>query len=83
MREGDDVFAPVRAAPANVLVNGKTHPWRLGLTVADVLAERGGEDDTVAVATAVNGNFVPRQERQDTPLWPDDRLAVFSAIVGG
>ena len=83
MREGDDVFAPVRATPANVLVNGTPHPWRLGLTVADVLVERGAEDDAVAVATAVNGGFVARQERQDTPLWPDDRLVIFSAIVGG
>ena len=83
MREGDDVFAPVRTASANVLVNGAPHPWRLGLTVADVLKERGGEDEAVAVATAVNGSFVPRDERLETPLWPDDRLVVFSAIVGG
>ncbi len=87
MREGDDVFAPApvaRPAPshaAHVLVNGGEHPWRLGLTVADVLAERG--DDVASVATAVNTRFVPRGARAETPLWPDDRLVVFSAIVGG
>ena len=81
MREGDDVFAPARATPANVIVNGGTHAWRLGITVADILAERG--DDGEAVATAVNTRFVPRDARAETPLWPDDRLVVFSAIVGG
>ena len=81
MHEGDDVFAPVRTRPASVLVNGEPHAWRLGLTVADVLAERGSEDDSVA--TAVNTRFVPRAARVDTPLWPDDRVVIFSAIVGG
>ncbi len=81
MREGDDVFAPVRATAAKVIVNGQSHGWRLGITVADILAERG--DDRAAVATAVNTRFVPRDARAETPLWPDDRLVVFSAIVGG
>ena len=81
MHEGDDVFAPVRTRPANVLINGEAHAWRLGLTVADVLADRGSDDESVA--TAVNTRFVPRVARLETPLWPDDRLVVFAAIVGG
>jgi len=81
MREGDDVFAPPRVTPANVIVNGDPHAWRLGITVAEILARRG--DDDAAVATAVNTRFVPRAARAETPLWPDDRLVVFSAIVGG
>jgi sulfur carrier protein len=81
MLEGEDVFTPARVQAANVLVNGEPHAWRLGLTVADVLAERGSDDD--AVATAVNTRFVPRPARAETPLWPDDRVVVFSAIVGG
>jgi sulfur carrier protein len=81
MHEGDDVFAPALARCANLLVNGEARAWRLGLTVADVLAERGSDDG--AVATAVNTRFVPRSARQDTPLRPDDRVVVFSAIVGG
>ena len=85
MREGDDVFAPTREAAgqrtANVLVNGTAHPWRLGLTLADVLVERGTDDEFVA--TAVNTRFVPRATRVETALWPDDRVVVFSAIVGG
>ena len=83
MREGDDVFpaTSVRASSGHLVVNGEPHPWRLGLTVADILAERG--DDLESVATAVNTRFVPRGARAETPLWPDDRLVVFSAIVGG
>ena len=85
MREGDDVFetAPTQAGArsATVVVNGTPHPWRLGLTVADVLRERG--TDAEFVATAVNTRFVPRSARLETPLWPDDRLVVFAAIVGG
>lgn len=85
MREGDDVFAPTRDVieqrTANVLVNGSAHPWRLGLTLADVLVERGTDDEFVA--TAVNTRFVPRGARVETALWPDDRVVVFSAIVGG
>jgi sulfur carrier protein len=85
MREKDDVLAPARAetaqGTANVLVNGAPHPWRLGLTVADVLVERGTDGELVA--TAVNTRFVSRAARPETPLWPDDRMVVFSAIVGG
>ena len=81
MHEGDDVFAPARVRSANVLVNGEPLAWRLGLTVADVVAQRGSDDDSVA--TAVNTRFVPRSARSDTPLWPDDRVVIFSAIVGG
>ena len=81
MLEGEDVFTPARVRAANVLVNGEPLAWRLGLTVADVLAERGSDGD--AVATAVNTRFVPRSARAETPLWPDDRVVVFSAIVGG
>ena len=85
MREGDDVFETTRTAAAQkaatVVVNGAPHPWRLGLTLADVLLERGTEDEFVA--TAVNTRFVPRAARLETPLWPDDRVVVFAAIVGG
>jgi len=81
MREGDDVFAPTRAKAGNVMVNGAPHPWRLGLTVADMIAERGS--DEASVATAVNTRFVPRAARAQTPLWPDDHVVVFAAIVGG
>jgi len=81
MREGDDVSAPTRVQTALVLVNGEPHPWRLGLTVADLIVHRGSDDESVA--TAVNTRFVPRGERREAVLWPDDRVVIFSAIVGG
>ena len=81
MREGDNVFEASPVRTATVLVNGEAHAWRLGLTLADVLAERGSDDDQVA--TAVNTRFVPRTARLETPLWPGDRVVVFGAIVGG
>ena len=81
MREGDSVFDAPPVRTATVLVNGEPHAWRLGLTLADVLAARGSDDDSVA--TAVNTHFVPRPARPETPLWPDDRVVVFAAIVGG
>jgi sulfur carrier protein len=83
MREGDDVFAPARTerSAADVLFNGTPVAWRLGLTVADVLA--GQATDAASVATAVNGRFVAREDRAGMPLWPGDALIAFRAIVGG
>jgi len=81
MREGDFVFEEPPVRTGTVLVNGQPHAWRLGLTLADVLAERGSDGGNVA--TAVNTRFVPRPARAETALWPDDRVVVFAAIVGG
>jgi sulfur carrier protein len=64
-----------------VLINGTPVPWRDGLSVATVLAERG--DAREAVTTALNGRFVPRDARDDTLLAPGDCLTLFHAIVGG
>ena len=83
MREGDDVFASTRTerSSASVMFNGGPVAWRLGLTVADVLAEQAV--DATSVSTAVNGLFVPREARAQMPLWPGDALIAFHAIVGG
>jgi sulfur carrier protein len=69
------------AAPPAVLVNGAPLPWRDGLSVAAVLADRG--DPREAVTTALNGRFVPRDAREHTLLAPGDALTLFHAIVGG
>lgn len=65
------------AETETVQVNGRPVPWRPGLTVADLLTSPG------RVATALNGSFVPQDERARTRLRPGDRLTVFTAIVGG
>ena len=50
-------------------------------TLADLLTEQGFE--VTAVATAVNGQFVPRGARADHPLNDGDRIEVLSPMQGG
>ena len=67
--------------PAAIQVNGQPMAWVPGLTVDAALGSRTGTAE--AVATAVNGEFVPRGARAVTVLQPGDQLTVFTAIVGG
>jgi sulfur carrier protein len=64
-----------------ITVNHTRRPWRSGLHVGAVLAELGHAPE--AVATAVNGQFVPRAQRALTPLRPGDALTLFQPITGG
>lgn len=51
-----------------------------GTTLAQLLADLGhGEND---VSTAVNGNFIPKDERGYV-LQAEDMVLCFQAIVGG
>ncbi len=62
-----------------------TQQLPLGSTVTDLLAHLNQArclDDT-AVATAVNGEFVPRSERDQHTLHDGDAVLCFSAITGG
>lgn len=61
--------------------NGLTLPCPEGLTLAQLLDEQGLDPDTIA--TAVNGAFVPRDQRANTVLQPNDTVLTFQAIVGG
>lgn len=61
--------------------NDLTLPCPEGLTLAALLAEQGVNAEQVA--TAVNGEFVPRAQRASTPLQPGDTVLTFQAIVGG
>lgn len=67
--------------PTTIQVNGEHRPWQPGLQVAQVLDSLNTPANSVA--TALNGSFVPRAEREHTPLKPGDALMVFQAIVGG
>jgi len=51
------------------------------LTLAALLAAQGVQ--ATQVATAVNGEFIPRTQREATVLKPDDTVLTFQAIVGG
>jgi sulfur carrier protein len=69
------------AAAGTLRLNDRVLPHRPGLTLADLLAEQGL--DPAAVATAVNGEFVPRPARAQTLLREGDVVLTFQAIVGG
>jgi sulfur carrier protein len=62
-------------------LNGQPQPWRDGLSVAALLAEQGRAPD--AVATALNGVFVPRVRREATLIQPGDALTLIQPITGG
>lgn len=50
-------------------------------TLAQLIAERGL--DAASVATAVNGEFVPRGLRDGTTLTPGMRIEILSPMQGG
>ena len=61
--------------------NDHSLPCPEGLTLAALLSAQGV--NAGQVATAVNGSFVPRDQRTDTVLNPGDTVLTFQAIVGG
>ncbi len=63
-----------------IIVNTKPHEVALTSLFA-VLNELGFASP--AIATAVNGVFVPREAREDTKLKDGDRLEVLSPMQGG
>ncbi len=70
------------ASPTIALrLNGQTLATAAGATLADLLALRG--EDPMALATAVNGVFVPRELRVRTALQTGDDVTFFKAITGG
>ncbi|RTL43333.1 MAG: sulfur carrier protein ThiS [Burkholderiales bacterium] len=62
-------------------LNQQPQPWRPGLTVAALVAEQGHAP--AAVATALNGRFLPRDQREATPVCPGDALVLIQPITGG
>lgn len=63
-----------------ILVNAEPRDIA-GPTLAEALAELGL--DTPAVATALNGAFIPRDSRAATALAEGDRLEVLAPMQGG
>jgi sulfur carrier protein len=61
--------------------NDLTLPCPPGLTLAALLSAQ--QVNAGQVATAVNGTFVPRTQRETTVLKPGDTVLTFQAIVGG
>jgi len=76
MSESDSTPAMPR-----LYVNGQQQACTEGLTLAELLARLGEPPEQVA--TALNGRFVPRTQRERTRLASGDHITVFQAIVGG
>jgi sulfur carrier protein len=64
-----------------VTVNGDPAELADGATVADLVAQRSGGHDRVAVAR--NGDVVPRSTWAQTPLTPGDAVEVLAPTAGG
>ena len=62
-------------------LDGASRELPAGTTLADFVRERGYPEGSVA--TAVNGEFVPRDRRAETVLRDGDAVAMFRQIVGG
>ena len=66
---------------ADILLNGVPVAGAEGLSRSELLARLGEPAD--AVATALNGSFVAREQRGELRLARGDRINLFKAIVGG
>ncbi|MCZ2407034.1 MAG: sulfur carrier protein ThiS [Burkholderiales bacterium] len=66
---------------AQLRLNGCILPCPPGLTLQALLQAQG--IDALEVATAVNGQFVPRALRAERALQAGDTVLTFQAIVGG
>ncbi|MBW8467135.1 MAG: sulfur carrier protein ThiS [Thiobacillus sp.] len=72
---------PLIPVEATLRFNEHTLPCPDGLTLAALLDAQGM--DANQMATAVNGEFVPRALRAQTWLSAGDTVLTFQAIVGG
>ena len=63
-----------------LLVNGEAVATS-ARTLAELVAEQGFGEGTVA--TALNGDFVPRQARIQTRLAPGDKVEIVAPRQGG
>ncbi|WP_028357755.1 sulfur carrier protein ThiS [Brackiella oedipodis] len=67
----------------NVYINGLQQQVTEGSSLQDLLSELSKEHDTEMTATAVNEIFIPKTQRAQHTLKPEDRIAIFSPITGG
>lgn len=63
----------------NITLNGEPCRTKAG-TLADLLVEQGFDG---SIATAKNGDFVPRTQRASTTINEGDRIEVVAPMQGG
>ncbi|HSV48650.1 MAG TPA: sulfur carrier protein ThiS [Ramlibacter sp.] len=66
---------------AQITINGEQRPLHPGSTLADAISELNLAPQSVA--TAVNGEFVPRDLRPQRQLQDGDAVFTFQPITGG
>jgi sulfur carrier protein len=66
---------------STITVNGEARAIEQGTTLADLIAALGQAPQ--ALATAVNGEFVPRDARAGVRLKDGDAVFTFQPITGG
>ena len=64
-----------------IVLNGETKVVEPGATLADLIASL--DQPPQALATAVNGEFVPRESRAQVQLQAGDEVFTFQPITGG
>jgi sulfur carrier protein len=64
-----------------ITVNGNQHPWRHGLTVTGVLAEKNYVFPMIIVK--INDTFVPEDKYGTTPVNDGDDFWAIHLIAGG
>ena len=64
-----------------IRLNGQVRQLDDGSTLAALIASLGHAP--AALATAVNGDFVPRDQRPACHLQPGDSVTTFQPITGG
>jgi sulfur carrier protein len=64
-----------------ITLNGEPRSLEEGATLADLVAALGQAPQSLA--TAVNGEFVPRNARSDLQLRDGDAVFTFQPITGG
>jgi sulfur carrier protein len=67
--------------PKQITLNGEPRSLEEDATLADLVAALGQAPQ--ALATAVNGEFVPRNARGDVRLRDGDAVFTFQPITGG
>lgn len=72
---------PSSAPALRLTVDGRPHHAPAGQTLAGLLADWPHAPD--AVATALNGRFVPRERRAATVLADGDAITLIRPIEGG
>jgi sulfur carrier protein len=68
-------------AVERIRVNGREHPWRPDLSLAELLAELGQAGPGAAVER--NGRVVRRADLAATPVAAGDRIEIVRLVGGG